>query len=230
MQNRPETTLFMLTSVDGKISTGDTDALDFDRDLPSIAGVREGLYQYYELEQQTDLYSLNTGRVMAKIGMNDKTDEPKPIPCSFVIIDNKPHLTTAGVTYLSKKLKKLILVTTNPEHPAVNTKEENVVVLQQSGEIDFGKLFERLKQEFGVDALTIQSGGTLNATFFREGLIDHLSIVVAPLVVGGSATSSLVDGESNHTIDDLKNLVGLKLIEANTLEDSFLHLRYDVMK
>jgi 2,5-diamino-6-(ribosylamino)-4(3H)-pyrimidinone 5'-phosphate reductase len=41
---RPKTTLFMLMSIDGKISTGDTDALDVDRDLPGIAGVREGLH------------------------------------------------------------------------------------------------------------------------------------------------------------------------------------------
>ena len=47
--NRPITTLFMLSSVDGKISTGATDELDMDKDLPKIEGVREGLYQYYEI-------------------------------------------------------------------------------------------------------------------------------------------------------------------------------------
>lgn len=65
---RPMTTLFMLMSVDGKISTGNSDALDFDTDLPQIAGVKAGLQQYYALEQQTDLTSLNTGRVMQKLG------------------------------------------------------------------------------------------------------------------------------------------------------------------
>ena len=44
---RPITTLFMLSSVDGKISTGATDELDVDRDLPKIPGVCEGLHQYY---------------------------------------------------------------------------------------------------------------------------------------------------------------------------------------
>ena len=39
---RPITTLFMLMSVDGKISPGITDALDFDKDLPQIPGVGEG--------------------------------------------------------------------------------------------------------------------------------------------------------------------------------------------
>lgn len=64
--NRPITTLFMLMSVDGKISTGATDDLDVDNDFPNIKGVNEGLHQYYEIEKTTDLWSLNSGRVQAK--------------------------------------------------------------------------------------------------------------------------------------------------------------------
>ena len=44
--DRPITTLFMLMSVDGKISTGATDDLDVDKDFPKIKGVNEGLHQY----------------------------------------------------------------------------------------------------------------------------------------------------------------------------------------
>lgn len=53
--DRPITTLFMLMSVDGKISTGATDDLDIDKDFPKIAGVREGLHQYYDVEAKTPL-------------------------------------------------------------------------------------------------------------------------------------------------------------------------------
>ena len=227
---RPITTLFMLMSVDGKISTGDTDALDFDRDLPNIPGVREGLHQYYELERTTDLFSLNTGRVMAKIGMNDKADEPTPIECSFVIIDNKPHLTEQGVTYLSKKVKRLILVTTNEAHPALKVQRENLVVVLQRDGLKLTELLEKLRSDFGCERLTIQSGGNLNAEFLHERLIDHLSIVVAPLTVGGTATSTLVDGEANHTLEDLKRVNVMKLVEVTKLEDSYVHLRYEVVR
>ena len=88
---RPITTLFMLASVDGKISTGATDELDVDRDFPRIAGVREGLHQYYEIQDTTDLWSFNTGRVQAKMGVNEK-DMPDKSPVSFVLLDNS-HLT-----------------------------------------------------------------------------------------------------------------------------------------
>ena len=48
--DRPVTTLFMLMSVDGKISTGSTDEMDVDKDFPKIDGVKEGLHQYYEID------------------------------------------------------------------------------------------------------------------------------------------------------------------------------------
>ena len=87
----------MLSSVDGKISTGSTDNLDVDKDFPTISGVKEGLYQYYEIEQTTDLWSLNSGRVQAKIGVNTRPF-PEKSPVSFVIIDNK-HLTERGTVF-----------------------------------------------------------------------------------------------------------------------------------
>jgi len=55
--DRPVTTLFMIESLDGKISTGDVDELDVDKDFKRIVGVKEGLHQYYDLEKQTDLFS-----------------------------------------------------------------------------------------------------------------------------------------------------------------------------
>ena len=90
--NRPITTLFMLESLDGKISTGNNDNLDIDKDFPKIDGVKEGLHQYYEIESNTDYFSLNTGKVMAKIGVNDKKEYHEKIDVNFIIIDNKPHL------------------------------------------------------------------------------------------------------------------------------------------
>ncbi len=103
--DRPITTLFMLTSVDGKISPGATDALDVDKDFPRIAGLREGLHQYYEIEQTTDLWSLCSGRVQAKMGVNQKP-LPERTPVSFAIADNT-HLTSTACGISVRGLKSL---------------------------------------------------------------------------------------------------------------------------
>ncbi len=219
----------MLVSVDGKISTGDTDSMDFDRDLKTLVGTKEGLHQYYELEKQTDLVSLNTGRVMAKIGINERTAEPKKIPVSFVIIDNEPHLTAQGIEYLSKWVTTLYLVTTNKSHPAYSSTRENIKILIYNDFIDLPDLFHRLREEFDIKSITVQSGGTLNATLIHNGLIDHLSVVIAPVIIGGEATPSLMMGESLHSIDELNTLKALKLFKASVLDDSYLHLQYDLL-
>ena len=227
--DRPITTLFMLESLDGKISTGANDNLDVDKDFPMIDGVKEGLHQYYELEQKTDWFSLNTGRVMAKIGVNDKKEYHEKVDVIFVIIDNKPHLNEDGIDYLCHWGEKLILVTTNKEHPAFNTKYENLDILLYD-ELDLNKLLEDLYSKYDAKRLTIQSGGTLNGLFIRNKLIDYVNIVIAPILVGGKEVPTLVDGEAIKDESELNKLLPLELLECNKLENSYIELKYKVKR
>lgn len=230
--DKPITTLFLIESLDGKISTGDVDELDVDKDFKRISGVKEGLHQYYDLEKQTDPFSLNTGRVMVKIGVNAREQEPTKIGCSFIILDNKPHLTEKGTEYMAKWVKTLFLVTTNPNHPAFSLKEKhpNIEIIYYQDHIDLADLLYKLKTKYGVERLTIQSGGTLNASWIRESLIDYVSIVIAPCLIGGMNTQSLIGGESLHTELDLLKIRSLKLVKNTTLDNSYIHLLYECSK
>ena len=224
---RPVTTLFLLTSVDGKISTGATDALDVDRDFPKIEGVREGVAQYYEIEQTTDLWSLNTGRVQAKMGVNEKPLPKEKSPVSFVIIDSK-HLTEGGVRYFAALSQTLVIVTTTKEPPAFNIKAENLYVLLQD-KLSLSDALSYLYTEHGCESITLQSGGSLNGLFLREKLIDKVDIVMAPVLVGGKDTVTMIDGEAILCPDQLGELGVLKLTACTPLKDSYIRLQYDVI-
>ena len=224
--DRPITTLFMLMSVDGKISTGASDALDVDQDFPKIPGVKEGLHQYYEIEQTTDLWSLNSGRVQAKIGVNTE-DMPGKTPVSFVVIDNK-NMTAHGLRYFCALSKEFVLVTTNENHPAFAMGEENLHVVYQK-ELSLRELLVKLRSEYGCERITIQTGGTLNGLFLREKLIDYVDLVVAPILVGGKDTSTLIDGKSILSEGELSKLGPLKLRKCVVLENSYLRLCYEVI-
>ena len=181
--NRPITTLFMLESLDGKINSGNSDVLDVDRDWKGIAGLREGLQQYYDLESETDTFSFNTGRVMAKIGVNERTEVPEKMDAvTFVILDNAPHLTEQGVDYLCRWTGRLILATTNTAHPAFAMREkyDNLEILQYD-ELDLGRMLTDLREKYGAERLTIQSGGSMNGRFLREDLIDFVHVVNAAI-------------------------------------------------
>ena len=222
-------TLFLLSSLDGRISTGDIDARDVDKDLPKLKGIKEGLTQYYELERRTDLHSLNTGRVMAKIGMNAKNKAIARSPASFIIIDSN-HLTKTGVSNMLRKGKRLYIVTSNKSHPAFGLKSErNLKIIFYPKKVDLRDLFTKLRSRFGVKRVTIQSGGTLNAALVRSGLIDEVSIVLAPALIGGKGTSTIIDGKALRSEKDLRSIRALKLKKARTLKNSYIHLLYSVI-
>ena len=206
--DRPITTLFMLMSVDGKISTGASDDLDVDKDFPKIPGVKEGLHQYYEIEQTTDLWSLNSGRVQAKMGVNTAA-LPNKTPVSFVVIDNS-HLTAQGIRYFCALSKQFVLITSNKNHPAFELDEKNLHIILQK-ELSLKEALAALKAEYGCERITVQTGGTLH------GLIR------------GRDTSTLIDGKSMLAENELSQLEVLKLQECAVLEDSYLRLRYAVI-
>jgi len=230
LKERVETTLFSIISIDGKITTGDLDVLDFEKDFPRIRGIKEGYPQYDGLLTRTDLHQLSTGRVMAKIGVNTREDEPEKIEFSFIIVDGKPHLDENGVRYLAKWVKTLYIVTNNKRHPAFALLDvHNLKIIYYPREIDLEDLLAKLKSDWKIERVTLCTGGTLTSVLLRKKLIDHISIVIAPALIGGKNTSTLIDGESLHTPNDLIHVKALKLKKFNVLKDSYLHLYYDVI-
>lgn len=216
----------MLMSLDGKISTGASDSLDMDKDFPIIDGLKEGLQQYYDIEQTTDLWSFNTGRVQEKIGVNEMPFPPKT-PVSFVLLDNS-HLTEHGIKYFCSRSKEFVLITTNKMHPAFDVHEDNLHIICQET-LSLEDALIELNEKFGCERITIQSGGTLNGMFLREKLFDYVDIVVAPVLIGGKDTSTLIDGISITNVNELGSLGVLQLENCEILNGSYIRLRYKVI-
>lgn len=146
---------------------------------------------------------------------------------SFVVIDNQ-HLNEHGIRYFCALSKKFVLVTTNPDHPAFQLDQDNLHIIFQK-ELSLKDVLVKLKSEHGCERITIQTGGTLNGMFLREKLFDYLDIVVAPILIGGKDTSTLIDGKSLLSDSEVSKLGVLKLKECTVLEDSYIRLRYQVV-
>lgn len=220
----------MIESLDGKISTGDIDELDVDKDFSRIIGVKEGLRQYYDLEKKTDWVSFNSGKVQAKVGVNQRSWDKEPDNICFAVVDNKPHLNKQGTEYFAKRSAHFYLITTNSNHPGFELQKQypTMHILFYKDHVDFVDVFRRFKEEFKIKKVTIQTGGTLNAEFLRKDLIDKVSIIIAPCLIGGQNTQSLIGGKSLHAQEDLKKIKALKLIKCDVLENSYLHVQYKV--
>lgn len=84
-------------------------------------------------------------------------------------------------------------------------------------------LLEKLQESFGIDRLMVAGGGVVNWSFLREGLIDELSLVLAPVADGGTESVSIfeqADFLPSHPP------VAFALKEVKPLGENVLWLRY----
>ncbi len=121
----------------------------------------------------------------------------------------------------------------DPDLPLLADPDSHLVVMTPSaGELpacparvsylrgpDLGRLFRRLRDDYGVGRLVCEGGPTLNAGLLRAGLIDELFLSSTPLLLGGPDPLTIVAGAPMKVALDL---VGL--LES----ESHLYARYRV--
>lgn len=59
--------------------------------------------------------------------------------------------------------------------------------------LDFTLAVQKLKKVFGIERLKVSGGGVLNWSFANEGLIDELSLIVAPVADGDSQAPTVFE-------------------------------------
>jgi riboflavin biosynthesis pyrimidine reductase len=89
--------------------------------------------------------------------------------------------------------------------------------------IDLKSALVKLRAKFGIHRLLLEGGGKINGSFLEEGLIDELSILIAPLANGSRGTPTLFD-IGRRTSDGSK----LRLLAVKRLQDDIVWLRYKV--
>lgn len=107
--------------------------------------------------------------------------------------------------------------------------DENKVDYRIAGEdqVDLHAAFEQLLVDYGVEVIRVDSGGTLIGVLLRRGLVDEISLVVHPYLVGGLSTDNFfVQGNLAAGPEALP----LKLHEAQPLENDLVWLRYEVTR
>lgn len=92
-------------------------------------------------------------------------------------------------------------------------------------ELDMALTLEKLNSVFGMQRVMIGGGGVLNWSFLQAGLVDELSLVVAPFADGDTTNPGLFSAVEGLSTPQPQSF---SLIEARELRDSVLLVRYKV--
>ncbi|HIW32803.1 MAG TPA: dihydrofolate reductase family protein [Candidatus Paenibacillus intestinavium] len=70
--------------------------------------------------------------------------------------------------------------------------------------VDFDKLFEILETKYGIHHLMVEGGGLLNWYVFDQNLVNEIILMQLPIIIGGTANISLVDGQGYNQLSYTK--------------------------
>lgn len=98
------------------------------------------------------------------------------------------------------------------------------VFVDDSPRVDLNNMMTTLKR-IGADHLMVEGGGAINFELMRLGLVDELTIYIAPMIFGGANSPTLADGLGFPRAAAIE----LKLIDVEKWEDGGVFLRYKII-
>jgi len=210
-------------SLDGKLATVNNDS--------RISGP-EDLKRVHRLRAMVDGIMVGIGTVLKDdprltVHKIDTTSKRNPVR---IVVDSNLRIPL-NARVLNKEAKTIIATTSKmskekEEKLKALKKLEHVEVVETDGDrVNLKKLMEILYKK-GIRSILLEGGGTLNWSMFKEGLVDRVSVYIAPMIFGGKGAPTYVDGEGFKSVEEC---VKLKL-ERYYLMDDGIVLEFEVIK
>lgn len=213
-------------TVDGKIATTSGD---------SKISSREDLVRVHRLRASADAIVVGISTILA--------DDPrltvrlvKGKNPARVIVDSRGRIPIdSQIMRTAPKIRTIVAVTDQAPEEKIRKLEgagAQVLVISegkkgQSAAVPHGvnlkKLFRRL-EKMGLRRILVEGGGELNWSLLRLGLVDELTVTIAPKIAGGRLATTLVEGDG---FDEIAQGIRLQLkrVEQENAGELVLHYK-----
>lgn len=200
---RPFVHLKLATSIDGRISMTNSvsTALSCDEATARVQDLRH--------EYDAILIGGNTA-VTDNPRLTDRSGKPRRRPLVRVVLDNRLRIPSDAE-----------LVTTATEMPTIvfsnSTDEEKVEMLFRHGvqvpridARDLGAILAELKQR-DIQSVLVEGGSEVAGAFVDARLVDKLTFIVAPLLIGGHNAPVAIGGAGAAALSEALRLNDLEI-------------------
>ena len=206
----------------------------------SVLHFEPDIGQFYQLSAGFNADMVLVGSSTAKTGIEmfypeipkeESADFTKPLDKSqhclpWIIPDSKGILK--GVLHVLRRYEHcrdiILLLTEKTPLPYIKYLEEREYDHHVVGHdhVDLRKALELMSQRYGAKTITTDAGVTLNCQLLEQGLVDEISLLVSPVIVGNISVDLF------SKLHSPKGGLKLELIEQEVLENDCLWLLYRV--
>lgn len=197
--NHPYIVCHMIESLDGRIDCSMTEKIE-------CGG------EYYAALDKLECDSLLSGKITSVLHYATGEFHPKEAPVAKSVW----HKAMGGIGFdiiadtrgsllyednINEHRNMLILTSEQVTTDYLDyLKEKEISYLAIGKEsIDLHRAVELLAEHFGVKRLAVCGGGNINGSFLRAGLIDEISMLVAPGIDGRKGMAASFDGGEKST-------------------------------
>lgn len=230
-------TLHIFTSVDGKITGSFSKAKEakIAGELFESIGFKEDHPDSFHFDGW--IYGSTTSKEFTGSALLDLEEPTQPIPAGdfiinqgkekyFIAFDRKGSLAwqTNKTSYANQEAYVIEVLTEMASDSYKNflRKQQIPYLIAGKEQINIPLVFEKLATIYDASNLLLGGGGVLNWSFLDAGLVDEISLIVAPAVDGNPNDTDLFDA----SFSDNSRPIGFSLNAAQVLEGNTLWLRY----
>lgn len=223
--SKPEVIIFNAVSLDGRMDGG-------------VGEATMGLYYGLAASWNADAMLSGSNTMLAAFaGQEDLPDadaspgekELHPLAVPYlVIVDSRGRIKNWRMIQAQPFWREAVALCSQATPRAyLDDLERGGVQYIIAGEegVNFALALEELNRRFGIRRVRVDSGGVLNGVLLRAGLVDEVSLLLSPLLVGGESPRSIFVAPDLTTSDQA---IPLQLAHFEQVEENLLWLRYRV--
>jgi len=236
--NRPYVIIHTHTSIDGNL------------DIMDLSEFREASRQYQELslgpeKQQLDIQGYLNGKTTTEDNMThykepkvDEHADPVPegdyvadpdAPMYYLSIDARGELAfeenTFGYGGVPSHIVEVLTEQASNTYKDFLRKKKISYIIAGKDQIDYEVMLEKFYELFDIKRMMVGGGGTINWSFVQNGLVDEVSVILAPIANGDpNGHRFFVAKEPYSTIKE----TAFQLKSVEELEQGTLWIRYTV--
>jgi 2,5-diamino-6-(ribosylamino)-4(3H)-pyrimidinone 5'-phosphate reductase len=232
--DRPKVVIFNCTSLDGRMDGG-------------VGTADMGLYYQLASSWNADAMLSGSNTILAAFSgaaFAGQVETPPDAPAGeggakelhplavpyLVVVDSRGRIHNWAQIQAQPFWRQVIVLCARLTPPSyLEELDRQGVAHIAAGEqrVDLRRALEMLYAQYCIRTLRVDSGGALNGALLRAGLVDEVSVLLAPLLVGGESPRSM------FVAPDLaapEQAILLRLAHCEPVGEDRLWLRYQVAR
>jgi len=206
-KQRPFVHLKMAMSLDGRISV--------DNSVSSALSGEAARSRVQELRHEHDaiLVGGNTAAVDDP-SLTDRSGRPRRRALVRVVLDNRLQIPLGSTLVATAGETPTIVVTNSRDHAKIadlRARSVDVIELELGGRDLSGVLAEMKRRE--IQSVLVEGGTEIAGAFVEAKLVDKVTFLIAPLLIGGREAPAAIGGLGAASIADAVQLTDMNIIQ-----------------